>query len=246
MICEKVHAALSEFDVCSESEEGARVVTHCLYPSFDTVNVFVARLGDGFRVHDGAGAARAAWMHGRDETVIKRALARESAKHALKVEEGTLVADVASGDWLRAAILAVANASSAAANRAVEHFVAAAENTLRTKILDTLKHTVPPKTITIEAPYVGRSGRTYRFDFAVRSDSDRIILIDAVSPHHISVASKYVAFADTRADAAGKFAVHDRPLEPSDASLMQQVADLVPLGSLEEGTLRVLSRAKAP
>ena len=44
------------FLLCEETPEGARVATHCLYPSFESVRVFVARLSDGFNVHDGSGA----------------------------------------------------------------------------------------------------------------------------------------------------------------------------------------------
>jgi hypothetical protein len=69
-------------------------------------------------------------------------------------------------------------------------------------------------------------------------------LIDTVLPHHVSISAKYVAFADTRCDRSteiGRFAVYDRPLDRAHASLLQQVADLVPFRSLEPGIKRALS-----
>ena len=117
MICEDIIAAMGAGQVCEETEQGARFVTHCLYPSFTPVAVFVTKLGDGYRVTDGGQALRVAWDHGRDNAQAKRMVAQEAGRYHLSVtDEGALVATVPSIEWLRSAILAVANASAGAAN----------------------------------------------------------------------------------------------------------------------------------
>jgi hypothetical protein len=231
--------------VCTETEEGSRVTTHCLYPSFDPVNVFVVRFGDGFRVHDGGGALQSAWLHGRDEVLIRRTLAKQAARYQVHIVDDVLVADVPSTDWLTPAILAVANASAAAAHAALDRVVSATERVLRDRILSVLKATVAESEIAVEYEILGQSGKLHRFDFAVKEPRDNLLLIHAVAPHHISVSAKYVAFADVihregvRTD---RFAVHDKPLESGDVSLLQQVADIVPVKSLQHGIQRLVLR----
>jgi hypothetical protein len=243
MACEDVRAALSAFDACTETEEGARVATHCLYPSFDPVNVFVARFGDGFRVHDGGGAVQSAWLHGRDDSLIRRTLAKQAARYQVKVINDALVADAPSAEWLTAAILAVANASAAAAHTALDRVVSATEHILRDTILDVLKRTISESDIAIEYEIAGQSGKRHRFDFAVREPRDNLLLINAVAPHHISVSARYVAFADVihrEGESTNRFAVHEKPLESGDVLLLQQVAEIVPVKSLQQGILRLM------
>jgi hypothetical protein len=244
LVCEHVQAALAPLQVCVETSDGARVITQCLYPSFDPVVVFVARVGDVFRAHDGGGAERAAWTHGRDEQLIRRTLAQHAARYHLKVADGMLEAEAQGPEWLLPAILAVANASANAANAILEQSIAAGESTLRDKVYDVLAKAFDPKIVKTEFRFVGRSGKEHRFDFAIRKRHERLLLIDTVLPHHVSVSSKYVAFADARFDSSseiGRFAVYDRPLDKGDAALLQQVADLVPFRSLEPGIKRALT-----
>ena len=242
MSCDDVKAALAAFDVCTETEEGSRVTTHCLYPSFDPVKVFVVGFGDGFKVHDGGGAARSAWTHGRDAALIGRMLSRQALRYRIEVKGEALTASVPSAEWLTSAILAVANASAAAAHAALDRFISASETVLRDKILSVLKATVSPSTISTEYEIAGQSKR-HRFDFAVREFDGSMLLLNAVTPHHVSVSSKYVAFSDVihregvRTD---RWAVYERELEPSDVSLLQQVADIVPFKGLRPGLHRLL------
>jgi hypothetical protein len=243
-VCEDVQAALGPLQVCVETPDGARVATQCLYPSFDPVTVFVARVGEIYRVHDGGGAERAAWTHGRDEQLIRRMLARHAARHHIKVVDGMLEAEAPGPEWLLSAMLAVANASANAANAILERSITAGETLLRDKVYDVLAKAFDPRIVKREFPFVGRSGKEHHFDFAIHKRHEPLLLIDTVLPHHVSVSAKYVAFADARFDSSreiGRFAVYDRPLEQGDASLLQQVADLVPFRSLEPGVKRALS-----
>ena len=137
MICDDIRIALSEGEVCEETDDrGARIFTHCLYPSFEPVAVYVARKGDGYVVTDGGGASASAYLHGREE--LGKVLLRECARFGVDCKEDTVVADVVSADWLRAAILAVANASAAAATSALERVAVAAERVLADKIYEGL------------------------------------------------------------------------------------------------------------
>lgn len=245
MSCDDVQAALAPLYVCTETPDGARVATHCLYPSFDPVNVYVVRLGDGFRVHDGGGAERASWLHGRDDRLITKMLNRYADRYDLKLSGGILTAEAHSPEWLLSAMLAVANASAAAANAVVEHVVAAVENELTDRVYEVLRKTVGEPPIAREFSFVGKSGKEHHFDFAVRRGERAPILIDTVTPHHVSIAHKYVAFADVAADGRedlDRFAVYDKPLHSDDAALMRQVADLLPFASLEPGTRKAFSR----
>lgn len=84
----------------------------------------------------------------------------------------------------------------------------------------------------------GKSGKRHRFDFVIQERTGALTLIDTVSPHHVSIASRYVAFSDVsglNGAVHGKFVVHDRPLDPEDVSLLGQFADVVPFGSLRPG-----------
>jgi hypothetical protein len=244
MLCEQVRKALGGLEFCEESESGARVPTHCLYPSFEPVHVHVVRFGDGFKVHDGGGAFRSAWDHGRESVIITRCLNQEATRFHLVVKEATLIADVPNVEWLSAAMLSVSNASAAAATNAVAHFNASAESDLVTRIHEALIGAFSAKMIAREFLSVGKSGKEYRFDFGVRSETREFVLINAVSPHHASIASKYVAFADGASDAVAKFAVYDRELESDDVSLLQQVAEIVPFSAVIPGTRRALAHER--
>lgn len=241
MICEAVRIALGERDSCEETESGARVITHCLYPSFEPVEVFVAKVGDGYVVHDGGGAVNSAWLHGREE--IGKILSKECARFGVDHRNGLAEARVANADWLRSAILAVANASAAAAATSLERVAVAAERVLADRIFDTLKRVVPKNNIAREFEHRGGSGKRWRYDFAA-SVPGHLFLVNAVSPHHVSISAKYVAFADLPANdtAVEKIAVFGRKLETADVSLITQVATLVPVEALERGVRRILSR----
>ncbi|THD43879.1 MAG: hypothetical protein E7774_11890 [Bradyrhizobium sp.] len=240
MPCAEISSALSEFARCEETPLGARIATHCLYPSFEPVHVFVAKVGDEYRVHDGRGAFEAAQIHGRDVVTATHAIEHEAAYFHLRFLDCSVVANVSSSDWLESAILSVANASSLGANRAVARHLAAAEIALVDRIEETLSLTFGAKRYQRNFSARGKSGKEHQFDFAVRDGSEFSLLINGVAPHHSSIAAKYVAFADTDADMQFKFAVCDRELDTGDTALLQQVASIVPLASLAAGARRSL------
>lgn len=244
-VCDHIHEALAELQICEETAAGSRITTHCLYPSFDPVSVYIVGYGEGFKVHDDRGAFKSAWSHGRDERAIRTALLKSAAKFRATVMEDTIFAEALSKDWLLPAILSVANASSMAAHSAVEKFAASAEENLNGRIENIIRSTIPLHHINKDFDFIGASGKHHKFAFAVLG-SHKTILIDSVVPHHVSISSKYTSFSDAKMESSSidRFAVYDRILEPVDRSLIEQVADLVPIKSLELGLIRSIGQIK--
>jgi hypothetical protein len=240
MSCEAALAALGHMNRCELTDAGARIATHCLYPSFEPVYVFVAKLGDGFHVHDGEGAYLSAWAHGRDESLIRREIKAEASRFRLHVSNRSLAVSVTSTEWLASGILAVANASAFAARSAIAKLNLAAEEALFAKIEHSLSRLSNGR-LHKEVEIKGKSGGTRRFDFAILGGLKGDIYINGVSPHHGSVAAKFVAFADTEVESTNKLAVFDRQLNTDDAALLQQVSTVVPLKSVLIGAERALS-----
>lgn len=240
MFCEVIRKALADFSGCVLTDAGARVATHCLYPSFEPVHVFIAKVGDGFDVHDGGSAFRAAWLHGRDEPVINKAIRDACGKFQLGLSERAIHAKVTSADWIASAILGVANASALAAHEAVAKIIAVAEEALVAKMDRTLAAALGPKAFERNVEVKGMSGGARHFDFMVGTPSDPKMLINGVASHRNSISAKYVAFADTELEKSKKFAVHESELGHDDTLLLLQVASVVPLASLGPGARRSL------
>lgn len=241
MSCDDIKSAMAEFSACEPTSDGSRIATHCLYPSFEPVRVFVAKVGNGYHVHDGGGAFAVAWTHGRDEATILNSIKAECGRFHLRPDGRSIIAKVESIDWLTSAILTVANASSFAAHDAVAKIVAAAEDALVDKIENDLKSAFGPKGYQRGFDIRGKSGGRRHFDFLIGSPaSPSSILVNGVSPHRNSISSKYVSFADTEVDKQHKFAVYDRELSNDDTVLLQQVAEVVPLAALKAGAERSL------
>src|ERR1700722_920712 len=235
MLCAEINAAMGTGDVCEETDGGARFVTHCLYPSFTPVAVHVAKLGSGYRVSDDGGALRNAWVHGREVALAKRMVSREAERYHLRVSnEGALVADAPSIEWLRSAILAVANASAGAANATVGKLVAAAESVLKDRIRDKLDELVPAEAIKSDVEVTGKSGDVRLFDYGIHVSNDNDIVISAVTAHRNSVAAKFLVFSDTLGiPGLDRYGAYDRAPDRGDLALLTQVVDLLPMHSFE-------------
>ncbi len=237
--CAEIFTILDAGRTCEASDYGLKVPTQCLYPSADVVFVHIAKFGDGYRVTDGGGISRCVLVHGRDSHALHSGLAEASNRHALRTEGGMLFADVSSVDWLPAAITAVANGASLAASIAVEHAVRRVERSLTTRIYAELTAVVPAQNIAKEYEYRGKSGKSWRIDYAVLR-GERPLLVKAVTPHHNSISSNYTAFGDIGTEDTQRFCVFHRKLDQMDAALLRQVASLVPIGSLGAGTREAL------
>lgn len=238
-LCSEIMPLVTAGMICEETSYGAKITTDCLYPSFEQVHVFVSRFGNGFRVTDAGMAVSNSWLHGRDD--LSKILAKEASRFSATVKDGAIEIEVPSAAWLKAAILAIANASASAATIAIERAALANEQALGERVYDTLSRLFSKDDVRRQFEYKGSSGKVWRADFFVHM-SRTAIFVNTVSPHHVSISAKYVAFADLRDEDSSlelrKYAVFDRELEADDVSLISQVADLVPVISLEPALRR--------
>lgn len=241
MNCEELRHLFAKHEYCEVTDHGLRIATHCYYPSFDRVWIYVSQHGDGFRVTDGGGAASAAFMHGRDDSAFKSSLARACARYGLETQEGSLVADVDSPDWLFSAVLAVANGAAQAATETSTKVSVRKVNKLRDFIKDTMSRIVPAHTLATDYQYRGNSGHLWKIDFAVVEVASPLLL-KAIIPEPNSINANYTAFGDIAEikDGIRRFSVYDTELKSEDKSLMLQVAELIPLGKLDGGARAAL------
>lgn len=231
MDCTLLQNILDSRRFCEQSRLGTKILTQCLYPSADPVYVHVGTWGDGYRVTDGGGAAESVLVHGRDADAIEIGLHAARDRHSLRVEGGQLVAHAPTPDWLPAAVMAVANGAAHAAFVGVDYQSKKAERSLKAKIGKTLQAVVPEKLLAREYEYRGESGKLWHLDFAI-TIMERPILIKGVTPHHNSISANYTTFGDLRPKAVRRQCVYQRRPANDDASLLRQVAELVPVNAL--------------
>lgn len=244
MNCEELLAILAKHQVCEPTEQGLRVATDCYYPSFDRVFVYVSQRGTWFHVNDGGDAARNAFIHGRDDQAFDASLKRSCSRYTLKPVGSMLTAEVDSVDWLYPAILAVANGAAHAATETSSKVSERKVKELRAKIHDTLVEIVPSHTIATEYRYRGSSGRLWTIDYAVTEIASPLLL-KAITPDINSINSNYTTYgdiADIGQDGVSRFSVFDTDLKSEDRALMLQVAELVPLLSLDQNARAALGR----
>src|SRR6056297_3509478 len=82
-LCDIVFASTSSLWACKETENGARIRTTCVFPSFEPVFVYVAKLGDGFVVHDAGETVATILAHGQEGDVAKRLIRSECKRYDL-------------------------------------------------------------------------------------------------------------------------------------------------------------------
>lgn len=233
MKCDLTVAALADLQ-CEETADGARILTHCLYPNFDQVAVYVQTHLDGFLVHDNGACFDIAFDEGQSPTAMKGTMREYSALFGADTDDHRIFARALSGEWLASAIMSVANASSSAAtallNSASDDRVEDREFRERTYL--TLCDAFNSKHVPRRIKRRGRTGKLYTFAFGVTYKSE-VALIDTVTPNAISVASRFTAFSATGGRKEhGAFLAYKRTLSNADSALLAEVADIVPLEAL--------------
>lgn len=232
--CGLIKSCMDRFERCSQTELGLKVSTHCLYPSFEQVDVYIIQTGDSFVIHDNSEASRIAWLHGVEKRTISSCVNASSAYYGCEtiVENHQIKAIAQDEAWLWAAISAVANASAYAARTAVGRVRKSKEFGLiqRTKdILDGAKWS--PET-QLDKTYPGMSGKEHTFDLGV-THSGQLALIDAITAHPNSIAAKFLAFSDTEnRPGLFKYAVYENELSQEDKALLSNVAELIEFSSI--------------
>ncbi|WP_420331660.1 hypothetical protein [Oceanicaulis alexandrii] len=242
MSCDDVRAALASFSSCEVTPSGARVATHCLYPSHEPVYVYVVKHGtEGYIIHDAGEAARIADLHGRDEKLQDRALRSSAKRFDVDLVNGQLRLSIESKDWLRSAIVTVANSAAHAAYKAIELEVRNSEIEIADIVFEQLIKVATRSRVSKDVELIGRSGRHYEFDFAVSLGRDNLLPVDVVSAHPNSIASKFVAFSDTYALSEKRgLAAHHGSLKQADLNLLSDVATLVPANAIEPNLRRIM------
>ena len=231
--CAAIGSELRTFDACESTESGTRVSTHCLYPSFDPVSVFVVERGGEFVVHDDGGAARISWAHGVGHAAVTKSLDASARAFGCEVADSHIRVTAMAREWLWAAIASVANASADAARAAVGRSRASKEESLIARTKAVLDRAVWKPDTKLGFPYHGNSGKLYTFDLSIQYDGS-LALIDAVVQHQNSIAAKYLAFSDTETrPGLYKYALHEGELSQEDRALLANVADLVSFQSIE-------------
>ncbi len=233
-LCDIILASTSSLWACKETDNGARIRTTCVFPSFEPVFVYVAKLGEGFVVHDAGETVAVIMAHGQDGNAAKRVIRSECKRYDVAFGERGISLKIDASEWLETAIVAVANTAAAAARNALKDNNKKTERDLADVIYELLEPKLAKGTVTKGFKYLGQSGRHYRFDLAVQS-RDHLTLIETVTAHPISVNSKYVALADVPAEAeVKKIVAHNNDLSQEDILLLQNVATVAgPKGVME-------------
>lgn len=245
MKCDLIVSALSRFQ-CEETGEGTRILTHCLYPNFGQVAVYVQTHLDGYLVHDGGAGYDFAYDEGLSATSIKALMREYAAMYGADTDDHRIFARALSPDWLVSVVLSVANASAAAATALVNSATAdrADDKEFREHTFVTLCQAFTESRVPRRVQRRGRTGKLYTFAFGVRFKNS-IALVDTVSPSPISVASRFTSFSAVGGRGSnGAFLAYNRPLASADSALLAEVADVVPLEILVASIEREF-RAKA-
>lgn len=232
-LCTILDEALAARRACDLVGGVAKVATDVVYPSFDPVVVFVRETPNGFRVSDDGQAVHSAIIHGKDDAAIEAAVRAAADRFSVDVVGGALSVSVPSVDWLRSAVLSVANASGHAAHAAVAQVVRERTEALHAKIYAQLARVVPEARIKTGFEYRGESGRNWKAEYAVVGGG-RPIFVRGVVPHHASVVHTYASFGDLPPQGPRALAVYEQDLDPSDAALLRQVADVVTLSGVSK------------
>src|SRR5690554_4592467 len=89
-LCDTVLMSAASFWSCQETENGARIRTTCVFPSFEPVFVYVVRLGDGFVVHDAGETMAVILSHGQDGAAAKRIIRNECRRYDLACDDRSI------------------------------------------------------------------------------------------------------------------------------------------------------------
>lgn len=235
MTCDLITAALSDMQ-CEETSEGFRVLTHCLYPNFEQVAVYVQNHLDGFMVHDGGEGFDFAFLEARNPNLLKTYMREFAALYGVDCDGRRIFGRAMTPEWLPNVLLAVANAASAAAtavlSSASDEVQSDESEEIAEKTYGVLRQAFTENQVHRRVKRRGRTGRLYTFAFGI-SAGPNSSLVDTVTPNQLSVASRFTSFSAVSARSlGGAFLAHIRPMANEDSALLAEVADVVPLDAL--------------
>lgn len=233
-VCDTVLVNAAKLWSCKETDNGARIRTTCVFPSFEPVFVYVVKFGDGFVVHDAGETMGVILGHGKDGDVAKRIIRAECKRYDLTCEGRRISLKIDALEWLETAIVSVANTAAAAARQAMAETRKKSVQDLSDVLYQLLEPRVSKGTLAKNFDFQGASGRKYHFDLAVQGH-ERLTLIQTVMPNANSINSKFVALSDVPSDEpVRKIAAHNGDLSVEDVLLLQTVATVASPGGVVE------------
>lgn len=246
MDCDLILSALNSLQ-CEQTDEGFRVLSHCLYPNFEQVPVYVQKhMDDGFLVHDGGEVYDFAFLENRSPSALKFYMREYAALFGVDSDDHRIFGRALTQNWLPNVIMAVANASAAAANALVMSKADTArqdDKEFREHTYQVLRDAFTEKRVPRRVERRGRTGKMYKFAFGV-TFKEKTALVDVVTPNPISVAARFTAFSAVAPRAfGGAFLAYNRPLAQGDAVLLSEVADVLPLDVLVASVERSFNAA---
>lgn len=257
-----VKNSLSVERMIVSTELGVRTQTHCVYPGFDPVCVYVGKgAGEGIRISDAGEAWEVAHRLCGISQIPSESLFRKIAKkHGIEFsaersgeqfDQGPaqstkrenrlrnglqLKATIRSPDWLLSAILSVSNAAVDAVTTAIQHLQSTVEDEkiAAREIGKVLRNSKFVLEYEPNISIVGETGHKYKYDYRVKSING-IYLVRSQSAHGAAINASFRAFSDT-VDFSNKHkwaVIHDE-LNPQDLALLQTVSTPVHFSTWEK------------
>lgn len=248
-ILEAVRSAVREFAECAEDGARIAVPTQFLYPSNGCVTAYVSGDMSGeFRVSDDGGALDVLSAHGLIVPDASKLVSPFCKSRFLQEKKGIIYASRVPIEALSTAIVMVAATSSEVATHGVRTIRPRRRKELSVAVYEALERfcverkIAPTEHIKTEERIAGYSQRQYVFDYVVRIDGERALLVDAVMPEGNSINSKVVSNIDVgkaNIPHLSQMIVYDpgESWAASDLNLLQMAARTIPLPYLPDSLL---------
>ncbi|WP_372425797.1 hypothetical protein [Salinarimonas chemoclinalis] len=179
---------------------GNRVIVPVLvtYPGGTMVQLLVEGGADTFVVSDGGGALRCYLAQGGQGARALRLLQEAARRHGVACnDDGWIFESAVDAGRLPSALSAVADASVRGAGTLLSHLRPRNVADFR-PVLDRMIRSTFEGRVKRDAIVLGASNKEHRFDYALRVDDRRTVLIDAVLPDPSSINAAIVAHLDVR------------------------------------------------
>jgi hypothetical protein len=199
-----------------------------LYPGGAPVVVGVRRDQDSYIVSDRGGGYLQAEQAGGHLQFAR--LAPATAKeHDVRFDGHLMFTVEVPSDWVPNAIIFIAAASNRAVELTLQRLAEEKDNSARNQLREVLSFTYGER-VSFDVDYSGHSTRKHHFAAMFR-DQRRTALFDLVTPHHVSINSTFVKFADVGRleEAPSRVAVlsNEARMSAGDINLISETANFV-------------------
>jgi hypothetical protein len=197
MTSEKLLCELAAITKATETSDGLRVSTHCLYPSNGVVTVLVRGGSNEFVITDDGGAIQEISGSGRLPAGADKTLQRLVKPQGLRVKNGVIYSPRVSAAGVASAVLLVANASKEVADWALSNIKLKVKRSFRRDLAallgrhfhDNLKH---------DLLILGASNKQHRFPYVIYLARSKRLLVDPAVKEASSINACVVANMDVK------------------------------------------------